>query len=691
LSFVLAALILFKIPRQWSARFLGIGLICFALSQGSIFLLQIETPWFEPTTWVGLSLAWQALALPFWLLFSQLFWSDREKSGMERGLVLLSFGVAAVLFGLAPSEVLVVQFDPVIGRADLGNIGYLYPAYSLLISVVLLSNVEKTYKAARPRQRWQIKYTILAVVGIFGSLIYLDSQALLYDSLGLNYQLLFSFVLAMCSLMLFFSMFRGGVPEAQVYVSGGFLYRSLTLFLVGTYLVLTAFIAYGIRLVGGTTYLLASTLFVFIAFMALGGFLMSEEFRRKLRRFVYYSFFRQEYDYREKWMEVTQKFGSKITVSEICGALLDIMEETLGVHDLTLWIRNGEERTYTPLQSRGPSSRSVLKIPADEAILGMLRERREPISIQELDFDGSEGSLLRRIGPQVIVPLLSDQDLLGFVTLGRKISDESFSLEDLDLLRTIGRQAASVLQTARLSEQLLAAKEVESFHILSAFFVHDLKNFASTLSLVSENSLRRFDDPEFRADAMESIREITRQIQEMVSKLSAVSKQILLDEEPVDLASAIVRVIEEVRPLARGRLVADLKEDLIVHGDSRLLQNSIRNLVLNANDAINEAGGNGLIVLRGWKKAGSVFVAVEDNGCGISQDFLSAELFKPFRTTKPNGAGIGLFQVRKIVEAHRGTLEVTSREGEGTTFTLRFPMVQHSVENISEAKALNRR
>ncbi|HET6370079.1 MAG TPA: ATP-binding protein, partial [Nitrospiria bacterium] len=323
--------------------------------------------------------------------------------------------------------------------------------------------------------------------------------------------------------------------------------------------------------------------------------------------------------------------------------------------------------------------------------LEKIRERREPISIQELDFESSEGNLWHLIGPQVIVPLLSDQDLLGFVTLGRKTSNDSYSLEDLDLLGTIGRQAASVLQTARLSEQLLAAKEVESFHLLSAFFVHDLKNFASTLSLVSENSLRRFDDPEFRADALESIQGITRQIQEMVSKLSAVSRQILLKEEPVDLASTVARVIEEVKPLARGRLVADLEDGLIVRGDSRLLQNSIRNLVLNANDAINGNGGGGRIVLRGWKSADSVCVVVEDNGCGISPDFLHSELFKPFRTTKPNGAGIGLFQVRKIVEAHRGSLEVTSREGAGTTFTLRIPMVQHSVENLSEAKTLNRR
>ena len=61
-------------------------------------------------------------------------------------------------------------------------------------------------------------------------------------------------------------------------------------------------------------------------------------------------------------------------------------------------------------------------------------------------------------------------------------------------------------------------------------------------------------------------------------------------------------------------------------------------------------------------------LTVGDNGCGMSERFVSESLFRPFRTTKPSGLGIGMFQSRSIIEAHGGRITVSSRPGEGTVF-----------------------
>ncbi|MGN6553372.1 MAG: ATP-binding protein, partial [Verrucomicrobiota bacterium] len=66
-------------------------------------------------------------------------------------------------------------------------------------------------------------------------------------------------------------------------------------------------------------------------------------------------------------------------------------------------------------------------------------------------------------------------------------------------------------------------------------------------------------------------------------------------------------------------------------------------------------------------------LAVTDNGCGMSSEFLERSLFRPFQTTKKKGIGIGMFQSRMIVEAHRGRIEVDSALGKGTTFRVFFP------------------
>jgi signal transduction histidine kinase len=65
---------------------------------------------------------------------------------------------------------------------------------------------------------------------------------------------------------------------------------------------------------------------------------------------------------------------------------------------------------------------------------------------------------------------------------------------------------------------------------------------------------------------------------------------------------------------------------------------------------------------------------VKDNGCGMSREFMDQSLFRPFRTTKAKGTGIGLFQSKMIVEAHNGRIEVDSQEGEGSTFRVLLPV-----------------
>jgi signal transduction histidine kinase len=67
-------------------------------------------------------------------------------------------------------------------------------------------------------------------------------------------------------------------------------------------------------------------------------------------------------------------------------------------------------------------------------------------------------------------------------------------------------------------------------------------------------------------------------------------------------------------------------------------------------------------------------LAVSDTGPGLSQEFIKNSLFVPFRTTKRGGWGIGLYQAKGIVDAHRGTIEVTSTEGQGCTFLVKIPV-----------------
>jgi signal transduction histidine kinase len=118
-------------------------------------------------------------------------------------------------------------------------------------------------------------------------------------------------------------------------------------------------------------------------------------------------------------------------------------------------------------------------------------------------------------------------------------------------------------------------------------------------------------------------------------------------------------MIKELHPLPA--IVAD--------GDQ--LQSVIINLLLNAREAV---GKSGQIRVATSQSDGRAVLSVADNGCGMTPAFLKHSLFRPFQTTKKKGLGIGMFQSKMIVEAHRGSIQVESHPDKGTTFRVSLPL-----------------
>jgi signal transduction histidine kinase len=98
----------------------------------------------------------------------------------------------------------------------------------------------------------------------------------------------------------------------------------------------------------------------------------------------------------------------------------------------------------------------------------------------------------------------------------------------------------------------------------------------------------------------------------------------------------------------------------------------LQNLFLNASEAISP---DGAITIKTSSRDGNVELSVVDNGAGMSKEFLEKELFLPFHTTKSDGLGIGLFQCKKIIEAHDGRIHIKSEVGKGTVVTVTFPVL----------------
>jgi signal transduction histidine kinase len=222
------------------------------------------------------------------------------------------------------------------------------------------------------------------------------------------------------------------------------------------------------------------------------------------------------------------------------------------------------------------------------------------------------------------------------------------------------------------------SKQFQSFLRISAMVSHDLKNAIAGLSMLVSNMERQFHREEFRADAIESLREATEKLKRTVARLSeparSLSGEYRIAARPTDLVPIFRRVIavnaEPSRPLYD--IEARLPETLVATVEPDRVENVFENLVINALEAMGAKGGR-LSVEAGTLEGDLVFFSVSDTGTGMTEEFVKTRLYRPFATTKNKGIGLGLYTCREIVEAHGGRLEVESRPGAGTRFRVVLP------------------
>jgi putative PEP-CTERM system histidine kinase len=237
----------------------------------------------------------------------------------------------------------------------------------------------------------------------------------------------------------------------------------------------------------------------------------------------------------------------------------------------------------------------------------------------------------------------------------------------------MAEQAGASILNLQLTEKLAQAKQLEAFQAMAAFFVHDLKNTTSTLSLMLKNLPVHFQDPAFREEAVMDIARTAKQLEELISRLNMVRQELKVPSVACDLNQLVNDALKGQESVPGVELVKELKPLPELCLDPAQIRTLVTNLLLNAREAV---GGQGRILVETGRFNGWATLAVSDNGCGMAEEFLRQRLFRPFQTTKKNGIGIGMFHCKMIVEAHHGRIDVESEKGKGTCFRISLPVPQ---------------
>ncbi|HEY0584514.1 MAG TPA: XrtA/PEP-CTERM system histidine kinase PrsK [Pseudoduganella sp.] len=606
--------------------------------------------WLRNAAWTGVLLA----MLGLWQRGARTF----QASVAVYGAMLLASLLAPQLPGALAFHALAI------GRLGMAVLGMLL--------------VEQLYRDRSMQVRWAMKFICLGLGALFAYDFYLYSDMLLLRELDPELWAARGLVNALIVPLLAISLLRRASWPSQLAVSRRIAFHSAALLGSAVYLLAMSMAAYYLRFVGGSWGGLMQLAFLFGATFLLAGVLFSGSFRAWLKVFISKHFYRYNYDYREEWLAFTRTLSAtgpnlgERTIS----ALAELVESQGGA----LWIRR--EQRFEPLASWHVQAQQASE-PADSAFCQLMESKQWLVEVAAHALHDPAvplpAWLLAFPKAWLVVPLLLQGRLAGFVVLMAARSEVKLNWEVLDLLKIAGTQAASYLAQQEADNALMLARQFDSFNRLSTFVVHDLKNLVAQLSLMTANAEKHADNPEFQRDMMETVTLSVQKMKLMLQKLSrTASPERAVPQDIGQLLAQAVALKAAFEPKPSLQLA---EAGLKVLAEGERLERVLGHLIQNAIEATPR---DGKVCVRLARDGGSVLVEVADTGAGMSEEFIRERLFKPFDSTKSAGMGIGAFESREYIHQLGGTLQVRSTPEQGTTFTVSLPLYrQQTIEQAA--------
>lgn len=545
----------------------------------------------------------------------------------------------------------------------------------LALSITGIVSVEQLYRNTHHSRL--LKLISISVATFFAYDIYLFSHSLIFSRADDDLEQARGAVNGLSAIAIILGVIvtsRHDQRPAQITVSRPVIFYTTALTGVGSFLTLIAVGGYYIQTYGGTWGNFLSILVLFAALIFISVVLISKTARSFFTVWINKNFFHHKYDYRVEWLRLINSLSRPANGGDFSRRAIATVASIFKSPSGGLWLREGEVFRPTCFYNM-PTPAINLKEPVSTAFCRAMKDN-EWVFSPSAPADEKLGTLNEYLPawtqqiPQLwlVMPLLTEDELLGFMILTEPNIDTSLTWEDLDLLKTVGRQVASYLYRHEAAELLAEARQFDAFNKLTAFIMHDLKNLIAQQALVVQNAAKHKENPAFVEDA---IRTIDNSVKRMNNLLKRLQQNEPSETRSTSVTSALIDAIkkcQDAQPLPSLRIEC---EDIKISTDYDGFIMVLTHVIQNAQEATPESGFIDVILSATNQ---DLVIKIEDNGRGMTEDFLRNHLFKPFETTKSGkGMGIGAYQTKEFVNSLGGSVLVESNVGEGTTFTITIP------------------
>ncbi len=619
--------------------------------------------------------------IPFFLLLGR----QNEKEVLSRpgcwvvGFVVVLWAIIGVIAINTAPRLIVSEIhftEDAFWGLTFSGYGKLASMYLLLANIFGLFLLENAYRSSSIVGKVTLKYPLLGILTVTVLTFVVISRILAVSITDRNFLAIHSCGFIALSASFFFATLRYDLFEIHAFIGRDVAKSVLTITISGLYILALALISFLARLLGLSYDLFTFTVLGLFAVFLLVAVLISGRAKRRLRHFIETNFYASRYDYRKEWKRYARLMSSSETIDEFLSNFINLICNTMLVERGIVWadVKGGKLASYG--FGRAEPDLALLRKSSELAQHGSVvfiderPVRTDVISNGEYDEAGTSGSRWIR----AVAAIGNEEERLGSIILGEKSMNAKYTEEDRECLTTLADQAALTLDNLLIKEQILDSKQMESFNRISSFVIHDLKNAIGMLSLTAENARENLDDPEFQKDAFNTIERSVDKMKGLIHSLNALKAPREISKKPEDISELVGRAIESVKPIAGSRgIQLELISDSPVMGevDASALERIVENLLMNALDATSEGGR--VRVRAAATGEEWVEIAVEDTGSGFEPEYLSEHLFRPFRSTKKGGLGIGLVMCKTLVTAHGGDIVIESEPGRGATVFIRIP------------------